>query len=115
RFPAVPEPPSLAGTGPGMWRISFSVPAALAPELGVRAWLQFGSVAVPLPAAGEFPGAGAAEEEPPEAEAALSELTKLVQRLKGEPAEARSRADELVASLAAQQINRRGAEQREHA
>ena len=26
RFPAMPEPPSLTGTGPGMWRISFSVP-----------------------------------------------------------------------------------------
>jgi hypothetical protein len=151
RFPAMPEPPSLTGTSPGMWRISFSVPAALAPELGVRAWLQFGSVAVPLPAAVEFPGPETAEEEPPaaeagpgeysesslplgghprpsselesesarrradEAEAALSELTKLVQRLEGELAEARSRADELVASLAAQQINRRGAEQREHA
>jgi hypothetical protein len=151
RFPAMPEPPSLTGTSPGMWRISFSVPAALAPELGVRAWLQFGSVAVPLPAAVEFPGPETAEEEAPaaepgageyaepslppgghprpsselesesarrradEAEAALSELTKLVQHLEGELAAARSRADELVASLAAQQTNRRAAEQREHA
>jgi hypothetical protein len=151
RFPAMPEPPSLTGTSPGMWRISFSVPAALAPELGVRAWLQFGSVAVPLPAAVEFPGPETAEEEPPaveaglgeyaepslpaaghtrpsselesesarrradEAEAALSELTKLVQHLEGELAQARSRADELVASLDAQQTIRRAAEQREHA
>jgi len=51
RFPAMPEPPSLSGAGPGMWRMSFSVPAALAPELGGRSWLQFGSVAVPLPSA----------------------------------------------------------------
>jgi hypothetical protein len=150
RFQAMPEPPSLTGTSPGMWRISFSVPAALAPELGVRAWLQFGSVAVSLPAAVEFPGPETAEEEPPaaesesgeyaeaslpsgghprpsselesesarrradEAEAALSELTKLVQHLEGELAQARSWADELVASLDAQQINRRAAEQREH-
>src|ERR1700761_1791856 len=47
RFPATAEPPSLTGTGPGMWRISFAVPAALAPELGGRAWLQFGSVVIP--------------------------------------------------------------------
>jgi hypothetical protein len=51
RFPAMPEPPSLTGTGPGMWRISFAVPAALAPELGGRTWLQFGAVVVPLPSA----------------------------------------------------------------
>src|ERR1039458_7607541 len=54
RFPAMAEPPSPTGTSPGRWRISFTVPAALAPELGVRAWLQFGSVAVPLPSAVEF-------------------------------------------------------------
>ncbi|MGH2870288.1 MAG: hypothetical protein ACRDNK_22310, partial [Solirubrobacteraceae bacterium] len=151
RFPAMPEPPSLTGTGPGMWRISFSVPAALAPELGVRAWLQFGSVAVPLPSAVEFPGPETAERDPPEAqggsgefsepglsaggrtrpsselesesarrradeaEAALSELTKLVQHLEGELADARSRADGLADSLANQQATRRAAEQREHA
>lgn len=57
RFPAMPEPPSLSGAGPGMWRMSFSVPAALAPELGGRTWLQFGSVAVPLPSAVEPPSA----------------------------------------------------------
>jgi TolA-binding protein len=51
RFPAMPEPPSLTGAGPGMWRMSFAVPAALAPELGGRNWLQFGAVTVPLPAA----------------------------------------------------------------
>ncbi|MGI9183623.1 MAG: hypothetical protein ACR2GZ_01450 [Solirubrobacteraceae bacterium] len=151
RFPAMPEPPSLTGTGPGMWRISFSVPAALVPELGVRAWLQFGSVAVPLPTAVEFPGPETAEAGPravqaesdelagdplpsgghprpsselesesarrraEEAEAALSELTKLVQHLEGELAEARSRADQLAASVTTQQTSRRAAEQREHA
>ena len=63
RFPAMPEPPSLSGTPPGMWRISFSVPAALAADLGGRAWLQFGAVVVPLPAAVEPPGAGGDEPE----------------------------------------------------
>jgi hypothetical protein len=55
RFPAMPEPPSLTGTGPGMWRISFAVPAALAPDMGGRTWLQFGTVVVPLPPAVELP------------------------------------------------------------
>jgi len=64
RFPAMPEPPSLSGAGPGMWRMSFSVPAALAPELGGRSWLQFGSVAVPLPSAVEPPGAFASGVDP---------------------------------------------------
>jgi len=64
RFPAMPEPPSLSGAGPGMWRMSFSVPAALAPELGGRSWLQFGSVAVPLPSAVEPPGALATGADP---------------------------------------------------
>ncbi len=63
RFPAMPEPPSLTGAGPGMWRISFSVPAALAPELGARTWLQFGAVAVPLPTAAEPMGALSASAE----------------------------------------------------
>ncbi len=53
RFPAMPEPPSLTGAAPGTWRISFAVPSALAPDLGGRAWLQFGAVVVPLPAAVE--------------------------------------------------------------
>ena len=50
RFPAMPEPPSLAGAGPGMWRLSFSIPGSLAPDLGGHTWLSFGTVTVPLPA-----------------------------------------------------------------
>ncbi len=49
RFPALPEPPSLGGALPGTWRMSFSVAAELAPQLIGRAWLQLGSVVVPLP------------------------------------------------------------------
>ena len=47
RFPAMPEPPSLGGAGPGMWRLSFSVPGWLAPGLGGQAWLSLGTVTVP--------------------------------------------------------------------
>ena len=53
RFPAMPEPPSLSGAVPGTWRISFSVPAAMAPDLGARTWLQLGAVVAPLPPAVE--------------------------------------------------------------
>ena len=49
RFPALPEPPSLTGTLPGSWRMSFSVAAELAPQLVGRAWLQLGTLVVPLP------------------------------------------------------------------
>ena len=55
RFPAMPEPPSVGGTGPGLWRLSFTVPGWMAPELG-RTWLQFGTVVVPLPVAVPAPG-----------------------------------------------------------
>lgn len=49
RFPAMPEPPSLSGAAPGTWQMSFSVPAAVAKRPGARAWLQLGSMVVPLP------------------------------------------------------------------
>src|SRR5438270_11585397 len=53
RFPAMPEPPSLTGTVPGTWRMSFSVPASLAPYLAQRVHLQLGAMVVPLPVAVE--------------------------------------------------------------
>ena len=65
RFPALPEPPSLAGTPPGMWQLSFSVPAGLAPELGGNAWLAFGTLTVPLPIPES--AVGRADAEPPAA------------------------------------------------
>jgi hypothetical protein len=55
RYPAMPEPPSVGGTGPGVWRLTFTVPGWMAPELG-RTWLQFGTVVVPLPVAVPAPG-----------------------------------------------------------
>src|SRR6185437_10728420 len=57
RYPAMPEPPSVGGTGPGVWRLSFTIPGWMAPELG-RTWLQFGTVIVPLPVAVPAPGEG---------------------------------------------------------
>jgi hypothetical protein len=79
RFPAMPEPPSLGGAGPGMWRLSFSVPGSLAPGLGGQTWLSLGTVTVPLPAPGvagperdrvsaQPPGPEPAGSEPPNAE-----------------------------------------------
>ncbi len=49
RFPAMPEPPSPTGAAPGTWQVSFSVPAEVLEPPGARAWLQIGSVVVPLP------------------------------------------------------------------
>jgi outer membrane biosynthesis protein TonB len=57
RYPAMPEPPSVGGTGPGVWRLSFTIPGWMAPDLG-RTWLQFGTVIVPLPVAVPAPGEG---------------------------------------------------------
>ena len=54
RFVAMPEPPSLMGAAPGTWRMSFSVPAELAPQLPGKTFLQLGAMMVPLPV-GEVP------------------------------------------------------------
>ena len=49
RFVAMPEPPSLLGAAPGTWRMSFTVPVELAPQLPGKTFLQLGAVMVPLP------------------------------------------------------------------
>lgn len=51
RFPAMSDPPSIGGTPRGAWRVSFSLPAWLAPYLSRRLSLQIGGVIVPLPGA----------------------------------------------------------------
>jgi predicted nucleic acid-binding Zn-ribbon protein len=79
RFPAMPEPPSLGGAAPGTWRITFSVPAWLAPHLGGRIWLQFGSVVVPLPVA-VGPGTEPDAQQGPAAVAAEADPETLAQR-----------------------------------
>jgi hypothetical protein len=121
RFPAMPEPPSLGGTGPGMWRLSFSVPGSLAPALGGHIWLALGTVTVPLPA----PGAGERVSaqtrigepapiettRPPDEPPAADPVRELERQL----ADTRSDRDQLAASLAEGQRTRRIAEQRAHA
>ena len=115
RFPAMPEPPSLSGTPPGMWRISFAVPAALAPELGGRAWLQFGAVAcrcrpplshwatslaaAAVDAEPEAPKEAAADAEPRRSGEAPTERPGSTSEL--DDATARRRADEAEETLAA--------------
>ena len=75
RYPAMPEPPSVGGTGPGLWRLSFTIPGWMAPELG-RTWLQFGTVIVPLPVAVPAPGEGApAGSAPPQRPSPASDRT----------------------------------------
>ncbi len=67
RFVSMPEPPSLSGAAPGTWRMSFTVPAELAPQLHGRTFLQLGTMMVPLPV-GEVP-APVAEVNAPAADA----------------------------------------------
>jgi hypothetical protein len=87
RFPALPEPPSLAGTGPGVWRLSFTIPGWLAPDLG-RTWLQFGTVIVPLPVAVPAPGEqlpAPAEQPPAPGELRMTPLAEAVPAPEPEP------------------------------
>jgi hypothetical protein len=145
RFPAMPEPPSLTGTAPGTWRMSFSVPASLAPHLTGRTWLQFGSVVVPLPVAVELvvdhvteTAEDAIEEEAAtvpvataetlterrlrSAELALEAARRRAVRAEDEAAELGVRIDELerellalAAELQSRDHARRAADQRAHA
>ena len=130
RFPAMPEPPSVGGTGPGMWRLSFSVPGSLAPALGGNIWLALGTVTVPLPApgAGERASAPRSGErgsaQPPIGEPAPIETTRSpdepppgdrLSELEHQLNETRSDRDRLAASLAEGERTRRIAEQRAHA
>src|SRR5579884_2577112 len=70
RFPAMPEPPSVSGTMPGTWRMTFSVARELGPHLAGRAWLQLGSLIAPLPVLAEskIGGAGEGSTPPPPVE-----------------------------------------------
>ncbi len=76
RFPAIPDPPSVAGAAPGTWRMSFSIPAWLAPWPGGRAWLQLGVVLVPLPPFLERQDAGLVSEDFAEASPTEAESTE---------------------------------------
>ena len=104
----MPEPPSLTGATPGTWRISFSIPAALARELPGRTFLQFGGVIVRLPV-GEVAAPGPDEPEerrPRRAELAgdsvrrrADELAEAVNRLEHELDGAREQSERLRAEL----------------
>jgi hypothetical protein len=78
RFSAMPEPPSLGGAAPGTWRLSFSIPGELAPDLRSHAFLMLGGVIVPLPmpesAAMPTPSASAPPSANPESARAASPL-----------------------------------------
>ncbi len=105
RFVAMPEPPSLTGAAPGTWRMTFTVPAELAPQLPGKTFLQLGAVMVPLPVgemAGAVEDAGATEPFGP-AEGPGPELLEARQLRSSELAaeSARRRAAEAEAALVA--------------
>ena len=108
RFLAMPEPPSLTGAAPGTWRMSFSVPAGLAPSLRGRTFLQLGGAMVPLPI-GDVPtpapdeGARRPETEPPG-----------VARLERALDEAHAQSDRLREEIADRERMLRSAEQHVH-
>jgi hypothetical protein len=131
RFLAMPEPPSLTGAAPGTWRMSFSVPAAFAPVLPGRTFLQLGGVMVPLPI-GEvaIDAEGSASPGPDVLEARrargselaaesarrrAAELAAEVERLERELGEARTQADGRQDAIAERERRLRVAEQHIHA
>jgi hypothetical protein len=131
RFLAMPEPPSLTGAAPGTWQMSFSVPAAVAPQLPGRTFLQLGGVMVPLPI-GDVSIAGRPAEPPDtdllEARRARSselaaesarrraaELAAQVAGLERDLDDARGQSQRLRAMIAERERSLRVAEQHAHA
>jgi hypothetical protein len=131
RFLAMPEPPSLTGAAPGTWRMSFSVPATLAPALPGRTFLQLGGVTVPLPI-GEITiadeaveGSGSDVVEARRARSSelaadsarrrVAELTAKVERLERELDEARAQSERLRAEISDRERWLRVSEQHTHA
>jgi hypothetical protein len=129
RFPAMPEPPSLTGAAPGTWQMSFTVPASVLGTGGIRAWLQLGSVVVPLPVPVDSPegdrvadeqtlaqrriraaelAAEAAARRAAEAEAGARELGARTEALERE-------VDRLNATIVVREKALRASEQRAHA
>jgi hypothetical protein len=127
RFPAMPEPPGLTGAAPGMWQMSFSVPAALARRSGARAWLQLCSVVVPLPVpVADDPSPPddetlaqrrirAAELAAESAAHRVAEAKADAERLADRAAELKRELEEQTELARARDRARRAAEQREHA
>ncbi len=140
RFVAMPEPPSLIGAAPGTWRLSFTVPAELAPQLAGKTFLQLGAVMVPLPVgdapapveevSAEIPdsallearqlrsselAAESARRRTAEAEAAVADLNAQVARVEDELARARGESDRLRDEIAERERRLRRSEQHVHA
>ncbi len=136
RFVAMPEPPSLIGAAPGTWRLSFTVPAELAPQLAGKTFLQLGAVMVPLPV-GEAPppaaedpdselleagqlrsselAAESARRRAAEAEATVVELKTQVADVEDELARLREESDRLRQEMAERERKLRSSEQYVHA
>ena len=106
RFVAMPEPPSLSGAAPGTWRMSFSVPAELAPQLPGKTFLQLGAMMVPLPI-GEVPAPVGDAPSPADDLASTGDIAGALEAPEPELLEARQlRSSE----LAAESARRRAAE-----
>jgi hypothetical protein len=128
RYPAMPEPPSLTGAAPGTWQMSFAVPASVATRAGTRAWLQLGSVVVPLPVPVEAEGADPPGDETLRlrrvraAEVAVEASARRVAEAQAEAQALETQLDELEGELeratalaAARARDLRAAQQRAHA
>jgi hypothetical protein len=139
RFPAMPEPPSLIGAAPGTWRMSFTVPAELAPQLAGGTFLQLGGVMVRLPV-GEVPSTAeeVGEGPPPDllearqlrtselaaesarrraaaAEATVARLRVRIGEIEDDLAGARAESERLHDVISERERDLRGAEQHIHA
>ncbi len=106
RYPAMPEPPSLTGAAPGTWQMSFAVPASVASRAGSRAWIQLGSVVVPLPVPVTAEASEPADEETlglrriRSAELAAEAAARRVIEVQAEARALEARIDELEVELA---------------
>src|SRR3984885_6201926 len=98
RFLATPEPPSLTGAAPGTWRMSFSVPADLAPALPGRTFLQ--PAEGPDPELIEARRVRSSELAAESARRRAAELGAQVQGLEQDLAEAREESERLPGSIA---------------
>ncbi len=139
RFVAMPEPPSLTGAAPGTWRMAFTVPAELAPQLPGKTFLQLGAVMVPLPVGEMVEPAGAGGGEGPapeliearqlrsselaaesarrraaEAEAAVAGLVARIGEMEDELGRARDESDRLRDVIRERERELRGSQQNIH-
>ena len=121
RFVAMPEPPSLTGAAPGTWRMSFTVPAELAPQLPGKTFLQLGAGMVPLPI-GDVALPGGDEGpvlsgggEGGDVEGPASELLEARELRSSELARAREESDRLREEIAERERRLRSSEQHVHA